>query len=114
MCGYRKQERTFELSEVVQRRKELEQHAEERAKDEAFKARVAARDKAHAARRQDVAEKRELLLQHNMKQVLPLRCSPSFGLDVLWLSYHCMNALYDAHQATSYISYIVGMLPCSS
>lgn len=63
-----KQERTFELSEVVQRRKELEQHAEQRAKDEAFKARVAARDKAHTARRQDVAQKRELLLQHNMKQ----------------------------------------------
>ena len=72
----RKQERTFELSEVVQRRRELAEHAEQRSRDEAFKARVAAREKAHEARRKDVAQKRELLLQRNMKQVrVPTRCA---------------------------------------
>jgi hypothetical protein len=65
----RKQERSFEQSEIVQKRRELAMHAEERAREEAFKARVAERERAYAARRKDVAHKRELLLQHNMKQV---------------------------------------------
>jgi hypothetical protein len=54
---------------VSQRRKELEEHAALRARQEAIKAREAARARAHEARRKDVAMKRELLLQHNMKQV---------------------------------------------
>lgn len=80
----RKQERSFELSEVVQRRRELELHAEQRAKDEAFKARAAAREKAHEARRKDVAQKRELLLQQHMKQAC--HCLQNIS-DYLWLNF---------------------------
>ena len=74
-CACRKQERKFELSEVVQRRRELAEHAEQRSREEAFKARVAQRERAHEARRRDVTQKRELLLQHNMKQVRHLPAS---------------------------------------
>lgn len=54
----------------MKRRKELEEHAAERARIDSMQAREADRRRQFEARRKDIATKRELLLQQNMKQVL--------------------------------------------
>lgn len=67
----RRQEKKFEQSTVLKRRKELEQHAAERARLISIQARQAERSRLFEARRKDIATKRELLLQQNMKKVEP-------------------------------------------
>lgn len=54
---------------MMKRRKELEEHAAERARKDSMQAREAERRRQFEARRKDIATKRELLLQQNMKQV---------------------------------------------
>eukprot|EP00892_Ulva_mutabilis_P000003 jgi/Ulvmu1/10002/UM059_0051.1 len=66
--GAERQEKKFEQSSVLKRRKELEQHAAERARLDSIQARQAERSRIFEARRKDIAAKRELLLQQNMKK----------------------------------------------
>lgn len=63
----------------MKRRKELEEHAAERARIDSMQAREADRRRQFEARRKDIATKRELLLQQNMKQVLQNFASHCFA-----------------------------------
>lgn len=53
---------------MVEARRKLEQHAEERAREEARTAVVRARERREEQRKADMAMQRELLLQSHMKQ----------------------------------------------